>query len=167
MRPTRNSRWSYPVTMCLAPRYSSGPMACPCNPWRNTASFPETPCASSPAEKPRTSMATAMSAMLRPRSPIPDPRSLLLSLIFGMTGITRLVDRGTGIQDSFLVVRFGGLDRQLALLDHGARDRDPITVVDDAVAHQQQIPRLDERRGLTRQRGPFLVVLRRCLLDAI
>ena len=90
-----------------------------------------------------------------------------MPLVLGMAGVTRLVDRGTGIQYPFLVVRFGGLDRQLALLDHGARDRDPVTVVDDAVPHQQQIPRLDERRGLTRQRGPFLVVLRRCFLDAL
>ena len=37
MTPTRNSRWSVPVTMCFAPRYMNGAGAGPSTPCTNAA----------------------------------------------------------------------------------------------------------------------------------
>src|SRR5262245_47791380 len=51
MTPTRNARWSYPVTMCFAPRYIKGPIAAPLIDCRNSASLPDTPCASATDEQ--------------------------------------------------------------------------------------------------------------------
>src|SRR3990172_1128045 len=45
MTPTRNNRWSYPVTMCLAPRYMNGPIAAPWFFSTNCPSRCDTPCA--------------------------------------------------------------------------------------------------------------------------
>src|SRR3990172_10594212 len=119
--------------MCLAPRYINGPMACPCSPWRNTASLPDTPCASSAAE-PSSTKSAAMAA--------------LLTLIPVMAGVAGLVDDVAGLEDAVGAPGLSRLERHLPGGHERLRHRDPVATIDRPVAHQQQVARLDERRRL-------------------
>src|SRR6188474_2881406 len=122
--------------MCLAPRYISGPMAWPFSPCRNTASLPDTPCASRPTDPRTVSSVTAASPMAR-----------LLTLISCMAGIAGLVEAGPGRKNRFRTLLFGGLHRGLALLDEVLGHLHPVAVIDGAAGRQQQVARLGERRS--------------------
>src|SRR5688572_8180379 len=121
--------------MCFAPRYMSGPIALPSRPCKNTASFPDTPCASRPTEPRPTSSASAA-------SPIVRCRLLLISL---MARIARLVDIGTCRENPLGALGLGGLDCLDAGVDEGARHFHPLAVVHGPAGRQHQVARLGER----------------------
>src|SRR5882672_4931833 len=148
MTPTRKSRWSYPLTMCFAPRYTSGPIARPCSPARNTASLAETPCPSSPTQPmPNSSAVSAAVAIVR-----------LLPFIFCMAGVTRCIEVTARCQDAVGILRLGRLEGRLARVDECARHLDPVAFVEGAAAQQEQVTGLDERCRAVADDSPLLVV---------
>src|SRR5215216_2057582 len=110
--------------MCLAPRYISGMMARPFSPCRNTASLPDTPCASSAAEQAST---------------IRTVSANLLARIACMAVVTCGVEVSAGFDDAVLILRVGRLQRRASLVHHVVRHLHPVALVDGAVARQYQI----------------------------
>src|SRR5688572_32567692 len=104
--------------MCLAPRYINGPIALPSRPCRNTASLPDTPCASRPTDPSPTSSASAASPIIR-----------FLLLIAFMACITRFVDRRSGRKDAVGALGLRGLDCLGAGRDKRLRHLHPVAVV--------------------------------------
>src|SRR5258705_8876810 len=120
--------------MCFAPRYSSGTIARPFSPCRNTASLPETPCASSPADVAHAmTMASSMAADRRlPTADCPLPTAGLLARVSSMTVVARDIEIASSVDDAVLVLRLGCLHRGLPLVDHVARHLHPVARVDGA-----------------------------------
>src|SRR6187455_1994421 len=125
--------------MCFAPRYSSGPIAAPLSPWRNTASLPDTPCASRPAaHTTRNRMVVTIRRVSTPNRQSPtDPafalrlgswelRVVLLALITGMAVVTCGVEVAAGRHDRVLVLCVRGLEGQRPLLHEVAGHLHPV-----------------------------------------
>src|SRR6187402_2192699 len=131
--------------MCLAPRYISGMMARPCSPCRKIASLPARPCASRPAA-PSSTRAAATAAVRRRLTP----------LVALMTGIARHGEVATAFKDAIRLLLVGRLQRDPRRVHELVRHRDPVAVVDRAVAHQHQVAGLDQGRGTVGHGHPFL-----------
>src|SRR6185503_20721260 len=140
--------------MCLAPRYISGTMARPCRPCRNTASLPDTPCASSVIDSAST-ISTIDTARAR----------RLSTLILVMARVAGFVKVATGGQHAVRLLLFGGGEDRLAGGNEPLRVREPLPGVDQPVADEQHVARLDDRRGAVANRRPLLIVFRRELFD--
>src|SRR4051812_48854906 len=101
-------------------------MARPFSPCRKTASLPETPCASRPADSTARNRTISTSARL-------------LSLISGMAVITRRIEIAAGRDNPVLVLGLRRLQRRFALFHEIARHLHPVALVDHPGAHQQQV----------------------------
>src|SRR5258706_13981583 len=126
--------------MCFAPRYRSGPMARPFSPCRNTASLPETPCASRPAASAHTMSAVNAAASRQ------LPAAGLLPLISCMARIACLIEFAARLHDSVLIFCVGSLERLSPPVHIGTRHLDPVSLVDRAIAHEEKVSPLDDRR---------------------
>src|SRR5262245_16101614 len=131
--------------MCLAPRYISGPTAAPRSDWRNTASFPDTPCASSAGESARSAMATSSATRL--------PATAVLSV----AGVARFVERTAELHDLVRTLRVDGVEEAFRRVDHRLGDREPFRAVRGAAIRKDEPPRLRKRGGIIAHGFPFLV----------
>src|SRR3954463_4144162 len=105
--------------------------------WRNTASFPDTPCA--PAS-PRNTLAS--SAIVTTAIPMRLP-----TLIPSMTVVARYVDRVARRENIVGALGFRGLESHFRGIDHRLRHLDPFALVDGAAFHHEQVPRFGQRDG--------------------
>src|SRR5207253_6390062 len=116
----------------------------PFSPCRNTASFPETPCASSAVDSAHTRRnASAATCDLPPTATCPLRPATLFTGIPHMAVVARVVEISAGLDDLVFVLRFGRLHCGRPLLHHVARHLHPVALVDGATA-EQQVARLDD-----------------------
>src|SRR5712692_7840575 len=152
--------------MCFAPRYMSGPIALPWSPCRNTASLPETPCASTTPEQIPTNRAVTISPTKLCLIRIVTPRSFAMStacsvaLILFMAAVARRVDRLPSGEERILVLRLGCPEGHDPGVPECSRPLHPVSRVNDTVSHQQQVSGLDESSGAIPDDLPFLIGLR-------
>src|SRR6266550_6408401 len=145
MTPTRNARWSYPVTMCLAPRYIRGPIAAPRIDCRNRASLPDTPWA-------RASGTTTIAISATVRSP-----SLRATLILSMTVVARGVHILAGCHHLVSAFRLCRAQCDRPRIDQRLRHLDPVTLVDRTAANQHQVAGFNQRGAAVADGLPFFV----------
>src|SRR5690348_9038693 len=103
--------------MCFAPRYMSGPIAAPLMPWRNSASDPDTPCASPFVPINNTSASESAITPSEPARPRLRGR-LLRAAVLGVAGVTRFIDGLFRRKDVLGVPGFGRDKRLPSRVDH-------------------------------------------------
>src|SRR5262249_30945677 len=87
------------------------------------------------------------------------------ALILFMAGVARFVEVAAGSQNPVRFLLVSRKQRRLSRGDEALRVGQPLTLVDEPVADEQQVARLDDRRRAVADGGPFLVVLRYRLFD--
>src|SRR5262245_64758464 len=107
--------------MCLAPRYMSGPTATPWTDWRNTASFPETPCALTGGASSVTVRAIARST-----------RRLVGAAIFLMAVVTSFIQVPATLEHLLRALFLRRAQHGLSGVDHRPGHDDPVLLVHGA-----------------------------------
>src|SRR5689334_6977448 len=134
--------------MCFAPRYIKGTMARPSRPCRNTASFPDTPCASSVVAITRTTLAAMIAVM--------GSGFLLRTLVFLMAGVTGFVEVAARGEHAIRVLLIGRGQRGFAGRDEALRERHPLSCIDHTTADEHHVAGFDDRRRAVANRRPLL-----------